>query len=73
MLAIDFLGKKRIFIFSLNDHASSVELYILKWLVYVCILVYYFYLKSFIPFHILFFLIKIIFSCSGIMDIILYI
>ena len=44
-----------------------------KWLVYVCNLVYYFHLKSFIPFHIFFFLIKIIFSCSCIMDIILYI
>ena len=43
---------------SLNDHASSVELYILKWLVYVCNLVYYFHLKSFIPFNILFFLDK---------------
>ena len=46
---------------SLNDRTSSVELYILKWLVYVCNLVYYFHLKLFIPFHIFFFLIKYFF------------
>ena len=40
---------------------------------HLCNLVHYFHLKSFIPFHIFFFLIKIIFSCSCIMDIILYI
>ena len=46
---------------SLNDHASSVELCIINLLVYVCNLVYYFHLKSFIAFHIFFFLIKIFF------------